>query len=243
MLSVDYSRPLLITTFVTRDADSAVNIHLPDWSDSTSSMQHTDRNEIPLFPLKVVVFPGTRLDLQIFERRYIDLVSHCMRTGTGFGICLLRSGEEVIREVGKQTIHRVGTYVDIVDWDQLENGLLGITVQGHAKFIVEDCWQAETGVLQAKIKFSEVDDVEREPIPVDEQYTVLAELLESLATHPMVQQRAQKIDYENLRDLGWRLGELLPIEVEDKQQLLELEDPSQRIQKIEELVAYLANES
>lgn len=206
-------------------------------------MQQNSNQEIPLFPLKVVVFPGTRLDLQIFERRYIDLVSHCMRTGTGFGICLLRSGDEVIREVGKQTIHRVGTYVRIVDWDQLENGLLGITVAGQAKFMVEDCWQAESGVLQAKVKYSEVDDVEREPIPVDDQYSALADLLESLATHPMVQQRELKIDYDNLRDLGWRLGELLPIEVEEKQQLLEMEDPSQRIQKIEEIVAYLANES
>jgi len=206
-------------------------------------MQQNSSKEISLFPLKVVVFPGTRLDLQIFERRYIDLISQCMRSGTGFGICLLRFGEEVIREVGKQTIHRVGTYVNIVDWDQLENGLLGITVEGQSKFVVEDCWQADTGVLQAKAEFSEVDNIDCEPIPVDEQYTALAELLESLANHPMVQQRAPEIDYEDLRDLGWRLGELLPIEVEDKQKLLELEDPSQRIQKIEELVAYLANES
>lgn len=206
-------------------------------------MQQDSSEEIPLFPLKVVVFPGTRLDLQIFERRYIDLVSHCMRSQTGFGICLLRSGEEVIREVGKQTIHRVGTYVRIVDWDQLDNGLLGITVEGFHKFIVEDCWQGDSGVLQARVRFSEVDDVARDPIPVADQYSALVELLESLATHPMVQQRGQTIDYNNLRDVGWRLGELLPLEVEDKQTLLEMEDPSQRIQKIEELVAYLANES
>ena len=199
--------------------------------------------EIALFPLKVVVFPGTRLDLQIFERRYIDLVSHCLRSDTGFGICLLRSGEEVITEAGKQTIHRIGTYVRIVDWDQLDNGLLGITVEGQAKFTVEDCWQGDSGVLQAKVTFSQVDNVDLEPIPVEPHYEALAELLENLASHPMVQQRGQAIDYHNLRDLGWRLGELLPIEVQDKQKLLELEDPSQRIQRIEELVANLANET
>ncbi|MEC9300381.1 MAG: LON peptidase substrate-binding domain-containing protein, partial [Pseudomonadota bacterium] len=42
-----------------------------------------ETEQIPLFPLRVVMFPGGRLDLQIFERRYIDLVSHCMRTSTG----------------------------------------------------------------------------------------------------------------------------------------------------------------
>jgi len=206
-------------------------------------MQAGDVQEIPLFPLKVVVFPGTRLDLQIFERRYIDLISHCLKTDSGFGICLLRSGEEVIREAGKQTIHRIGTTVHIVDWDQLDNGLLGITVEGKSKFKVEDCWQGESGVLEAKVTFSDVDDVDLDPIPVDPDYEVLAELLENLASHPMVQQRGQTIDYGNLRDLGWRLGELLPIEVEDKQKLLELEDPSQRIQRIEEMVAQLANET
>ena len=57
-----------------------------------------ETEQIPLFPLRVVMFPGGRLDLQIFERRYIDLVSHCMRTSTGFGVCLLKEGEEVIQE-------------------------------------------------------------------------------------------------------------------------------------------------
>lgn len=206
-------------------------------------MQSGEIHEIPLFPLKVVVFPGTRLDLQIFERRYIDLVSHCLRSETGFGICLLRSGEEVVRVAGKQTIHRIGTYVEIVDWDQLENGLLGITVEGKSKFTVDDCWQADSGVLEATVTFSAVDNVDLEPIPVASDYEALAELLENLASHPMVQQRGQTIDYQNLRVLGWRLGELLPIEAEDKQKLLELEDPSQRIMEIEELVADLANES
>lgn len=208
-----------------------------------TDMQEPEVEEIPLFPLKVVIFPGGYLDLQIFERRYIDLVSHCLRNDSGFGICLLREGEEVIREAGKQTIHRVGTYVRIVDWDQLENGLLGITVLGKIKFLVQDCWQGDNGVLQARVQYSPVDDMDREAIPVEAQYEPLAELLESLATHPMVQKRGQDIDYENLRDLGWRLGELLPIEVEDKQKLLELEDPSQRIQRIEEIVADLANNS
>ena len=50
--------------------------------------------DIPLFPLRVVMFPGSRLDLQIFEQRYLDMISRCMRTDTGFGICLLREGKE-----------------------------------------------------------------------------------------------------------------------------------------------------
>ena len=203
----------------------------------------TETQEIPLFPLRVVMFPRGRLNLQIFERRYIDLVTHCMRTSTGFGICLLKEGEEVVQEGTNQTIHRTGTYSNIIDWDQLENGLLGITVEGSAKFSIEDCWQSDSGVLQGNVQFNETDNVGRETIPLDDQYTALADLLQNLESHPLVEQKKLIIDYNNLWDLGWRLSELIPIEIEQKQQLLEIDDPWERIQSIEQLVSDLANDA
>ena len=203
----------------------------------------TETQQIPLFPLRVVMFPRGRLNLQIFERRYIDLVTHCMRTSSGFGICLLKEGEEVIQEGTNQTIHRTGTYSNIIDWDQLENGLLGITVEGSAKFSIEDCWQSDSGVLQGNVQFNETDNVGRETIPLDDQYTALADLLQNLESHPLVEQKKLIIDYKNLWDLGWRLSELIPIEIEQKQQLLEIDDPWERIQSIEQLVSDLANDA
>lgn len=203
----------------------------------------TETQEIPLFPLRVVMFPRGRLNLQIFERRYIDLVTHCMRTSSGFGICLLKEGEEVIQKGTNQTIHRTGTYSNIIDWDQLDNGLLGITVEGSAKFSIEDCWQSDSGVLQGNVQFNETDNVGRETIPLDDQYTALADLLQNLESHPLVEQKKLIIDYNNLWDLGWRLSELIPIEIEQKQQLLEIDDPWERIQSIEQLVSDLANDA
>ena len=202
-----------------------------------------ETEQIPLFPLRVVMFPGGRLDLQIFERRYIDLVSHCMRTSTGFGVCLLKEGEEVIQEGIDQTIHRTGTYSNIIEWDQLENGLLGITVEGSTKFNIEDCWQIDSGVLQANVEFSQTDSVGKESIPLDNQFSALADLLQNLESHPLIEQKNLAIDYNNLWDLGWRLSELIPIDVEQKQQLLELDDPWERIQNLEQLVSDLANET
>ncbi len=203
----------------------------------------TETQQIPLFPLRVVMFPRGRLNLQIFERRYIDLVTHCMRTSSGFGICLLKEGEEVVQEGTNQTIHRTGTYSNIIDWDQLDNGLLGITVEGSAKFSIEDCWQSDSGVLQGNVQFNETDNVGRETIPLDDQYTALADLLQNLESHPLVEQKKLIIDYNNLWDLGWRLSELIPIEIEQKQQLLEIDDPWERIQSIEQLVSDLANDA
>ncbi len=203
----------------------------------------TNFQEIPLFPLHLVMFPGGRLNLQIFERRYIDLVRHCMRTETGFGVCLLKQGKETIGDGGSQTIHRAGTYARIIDWDQLSNGLLGVTVEGSVKFIIKDCWQADSGVLTARVIFSETDSVGKQVIPVDEAFVALSDLLQNLGNHPLVEQKKLIIDYDNLWDLGWRLAELIPIENAARQHLLELDDPWERIENIEQLVSDLANET
>ena len=78
---------------------------------------------IPLFPLHTVLFPGGLLPLKIFEARYIDMVSECLRNDSGFGVCLIRQGHEV----GQAAITRsVGTYARIMDFQQYPDGLLGI---------------------------------------------------------------------------------------------------------------------
>jgi len=200
-------------------------------------------NDIPLFPLNIVLFPGGRFDLQIFERRYIDLVSHCMRTGTGFGICLLKSGKETNSNNLNQTIYNTGTYAKIVDWDQLESGLLGITVEGAVKFVAQDFWKEEDDVLHASVEFIDIESTEADVIPLGDQYTALSELLKNLEDHPLVADRNLAIDYSDLRQLGWRLSELIPLGIDVRQELLELNDPIERLSEIEKLVSEMANNS
>ncbi len=200
-------------------------------------------NDIPLFPLNIVLFPGGRFDLQIFERRYIDLVSHCMRTGTGFGICLLKSGDETNGNNLNQTVYNTGTYAKIVDWDQLESGLLGITVEGAVKFVAQDFWKEDDDVLHASVEFSDIESTEADVIPLGDEYTALSELLRNLEDHPLVAGRNLSIDYSDLRQLGWRLSELIPLGIDVRQELLELNDPVERLSKIEKLVSEMANNS
>ena len=198
--------------------------------------------EIPLFPLRSVLFPRGRLALQIFERRYIDLVTASLRDNTGFGIALLKSGQEVIKPGRRQTVHRTGTYARIVDWDQLDNGLLGITVEGTRKFRVQTCRVADNDLLIAKVAFSDHDTVEEAPIPLAEQYPGMTELLQVLEQHPAVEHLRLDVDHDNLWDVGWRLSELIPVELETRQKLLEVDDPWERLRMIEQTVFELANE-
>lgn len=88
--------------------------------------------KLPLFPLNAVLFPGCRLDLQIFEARYLDMISRCMKQGTGFGVVTIGEG----REVGEapSRLAMVGCEASVRDWQQRPNGLLGIRVEGGRRF-------------------------------------------------------------------------------------------------------------
>ena len=71
---------------------------------------------LPLFPLKSVLFPGGKLELRIFERRYLDLVAECARTSSGFGVCLILQGEEAGAPAEPAA---VGTLARIIDFETL----------------------------------------------------------------------------------------------------------------------------
>jgi Lon protease-like protein len=201
-----------------------------------------NQSTIPLFPLGIVLFPGGKHDLQIFERRYIDMVTECMRNQTIFGICALQTGPEMRESGTKQMIHRIGTGAEIVDWNQLDNGLLSITVEGTAKFLVEKCWEADNDLLMGLVNFHDRDRFDTELVPGVEKYSRLIEVLRGLEAHPVIKEKNFDIDYADLWHLGWRLGELLPMSNVNRQKLLEIDDPVRRADAIDMMIAELAGE-
>ena len=70
----------------------------------------------PLFPLNTVLFPGCRLDLQIFEARYLDMIGRCMKQNGGFGVVAIVEGEEVGDAPERYSL--VGCEALIRDWQQ-----------------------------------------------------------------------------------------------------------------------------
>ena len=83
--------------------------------------------KVPLFPLSTVLYPGGPLPLRIFEPRYLDMISDCLKNDRPFGVLLIRSGSET----GPATTYEVGTLARITDWYQGSDGLLGITAVGE----------------------------------------------------------------------------------------------------------------
>lgn len=195
--------------------------------------------EIPLFPLSSVLVPHGHMPLQIFEQRYIDLVADCMRNDSGFGVVWLRQGPEVDVE-GIDTPHLgdYGTYARIIDWDQLANGLLGITIRGGERFDVGEVWRADSGLVKARIELAE-------PLPkapMLASWGSLTEVLAGLQTHPHVQRMNLGVDFEDAWSVAYTLVQLLPLEESVKYELLGIESIDALVQELDIILNQISGE-
>ncbi len=181
---------------------------------------------IPLFPLYAVLFPDGVLPLRIFELRYLDMVSECMHTGSGFGVCLISAGSEV---GDPAECHGVGTLARIVDWEKGEDGLLRITAQGDRRFRVLQKRVRQNQLLEGDVEV--IDDDKDKELPVE--FQVLSDLLRQIATKFELPFLSEHEKFTQAVWVGCRLAELLPIELADKQILLEMDDPMRRLEQIQ----------
>lgn len=197
--------------------------------------------EIPLFPLPLVLFPGGRLPLQIFEARYLDMVKRCMRENVGFGVVLIEEGEQVLahREQQLPTVSHCGTYATIVDFDQNDNGTLGIMIEGQVKFVVRDQYETPDRLMMAQVEFLEIE--EDAAVPDSKQH--LVSLLEMFIEHDAVQDLGLVINFEEAREVGSRLTELLPCPNHFKQRMLEMKNPLARLNELEKLIVRMQNQN
>jgi Lon protease-like protein len=185
--------------------------------------------EIPLFPLNTVLFPGGPLPLRIFETRYVDMVRHCMRSGSAFGVVLIRAGGEV-GSVARTA--DIGTTARIVDFSQLPDGLLGISCRGERRFRILRRWRQQDGLNVAEVEW--LPAAPPEPLPAELQFLsdllkrVLPELGDLYAQVPR--------HFDDAEWVGARLAEILPLSLGDKQALLELDDATARLARIAPLI-------
>lgn len=198
-------------------------------SEPTPQDPGAPRAQIALFPLNTVLFPGGPLPLRIFETRYTDMVRRCMREPCQFGVVLILAGGEV-GDVASTA--DVGTSARIVDFDQLPDGLLGITCRGERKFRVRRRWLASD-----KLNMGEVEWLPPETqLPVPPQHRGLALLLERLLPEFGELYEDVPRSFDDAAWVGSRLAEILPLELAHKQHCLELTDPLERLAEIAPLI-------
>ncbi len=193
----------------------------------------TAPGEIPLFPLNTVLFPGGPLSLRIFEPRYVDMVAERMRSNQPFGVCLIRDGEEA---GDAATPHQVGTLARIVDFQKFDDGLLGINAVGEGRFRL-----LSTRVQPNQLVIGRIEPLPNEPEEaLSERHESISQLVRTLIerTGPLYDNLPKR--YDDPTWLGYRLAEVLPIPLTRKQQFLELDNPSLRLDQIGDVLRAIA---
>lgn len=184
--------------------------------------------KIPLFPLHTVLFPGGPLPLRIFESRYLDMISACLKNDSMFGILLILDGSET----GKATTYDVGTLARIDDWYQGSDGLLGITAIGEQRFRLLESMRQNDGLITGEIELLGADA----PLEMPEEFRSLAQILAGVLDDLGKLYESLEKNYD---DVGWvanRFAEILPISPEQKQSCLETDNPMQRLRKMREVL-------
>lgn len=184
--------------------------------------------EIPLFPLKTVLYPGGPLPLRIFEQRYLDMISRCLKEDNGFGVVLIRSG----RETGPAEVHDVGTLACITDWYQGSDGLLGITATGQQRFLLASSRRQDDGLMIGNVEL-----LPEEPeFALPEEYGPLAHILSGVLDDLGRLYESLEKHYDDAGWVSYRFSEILPISPEQKQAFLESADPLMRLNEIRKVL-------
>jgi len=183
---------------------------------------NTDAIEIPLFPLNTVVFPGGLLPLRIFEPRYLRMVRECLTQEQSFAVLLIREGGEA---GSAAHFNDLGTLASIVDFDQRDDGLLGITALGQRRLRALSRQVAPDRLISGLVELLP----EEEPVPLADEYEGAADLLQRIVSQLPAPLNYPEADFDDASWVSGRLAELLPLPLAFKQDLLNLDDAEQRM--------------
>ena len=169
-------------------------------------------------------------------RSYVDMVKRCMRDGAPFGVVAIDDGSAEAGETAAKTFATIGTSARIVDFDLLDDGLLGITCRGERRFRVLGHRRESDGLNVGRIAWLDPAPPDTALATLPEEHAHLRDLLQRV--WPEIVEAYAGIE-PRFEDAGWvgaRLAEILPLQTADKQFLLELSDPLQRLARLSPLL-------
>jgi uncharacterized protein len=190
--------------------------------------------DLPLFPLGTVLFPGGLLPLKVFEARYLDLVSHCMRTRTPFAVVRIRQGAELRGAgSGKTLLDAVGVLAHLQEVDAEQPGILRVRCTGGLRVHLGATRQRDDGLWLAEASAGPPDADVAVPLELQPSALALSKAIDTLdgqGHHPF-------LEPHRLDDAGWvanRWCEILPISSAAKQRLMALDEPVLRLQLVQD---------
>lgn len=188
--------------------------------------------EVPLFPLSAHIFPGGKMALRIFEERYTRMIKEALREERGFGICMLNPRGD---RNDNTHIYPIGTYVKVIDFDLLDDGLLGVTVEGVHLFRIDNVITEKDDLRVGHVALIESWDEDK--FSIQEPRLILHErLTQIIESYPELKTLYPRLPANDYSWVVYRWLELLPIKAADKQELLGQSDPDSVVSFLESLI-------
>ena len=176
------------------------------------------------------------MPLRVFEARYMDMVRNCMRESSAFGVCRITKGSDV----GQPAEHeRIGCLGRIDDWDMAQAGVLQIRVRGERRFQISERNIENDGLITARVELIADDPLQAVPVELHESAGLLRKILidlESRVNDPEQSPIASPYQFDSCAWVANRLSELLPIPINVKQKLMELNDAKARLLLVQQFL-------
>lgn len=191
---------------------------------------------LPLFPLRTVLFPGGLLSLKVFEPRYLDLMSQCLREGKRFGVVCLREGGEVMGPGAKPTsFEATGVVAALIEADAQQANLLQVRCRGEQRFVIRETRQETDGLWTARVRLQPDDAPVMPSEALIETARGLAHAIAALK-HRKSEPFLKPFQFESAGWVANRWCEILPIPLAAKQKLMELDAPLTRLQLVSDFL-------
>ena len=183
------------------------------------------RERLPLFMLNTVLFPEQRLSLRVFEARYMDMITDCLKKELPFGLVSIRTGAEV-GDIAEPM--DVGTLAYIESWEMPGPGLLHIVARGGQRFHIEGVEHVGKLTLASVTMWEEEAATSIAP-----EYTQLVDFIRRIVDETQNPIIAPPHRFDDASWVGMRLAQLLPLPLTRKQAWLEQRDPLARLESIQ----------
>lgn len=180
--------------------------------------------ELPLFPLSSHILPGGRMVLRIFEPRYVDMVKRACADSSGFGICMHNPQGNKDRN---EHVYPLGTYVEVIDFERLDDGFLGITVEGSKVFEIESIETMPNELRVGQVHWLQ-DWSEAKSFSENRDMLAMTEQLKEIyEKYPEFNNLYQNPNFSDPMWVMFRWLELLPVKATQKQDILRHRNPTE----------------
>ncbi len=182
----------------------------------------TPINNVPIFPLSTVLYPEGVLSLRVFEPRYLDMVSACLKEDRPFGVCLIAEGAEV-GPVAK--CFQVGTLAKIINWNQSTDGILEVETVGCQRFRLLKSEVTKQNLIVGDIQLLN----DSPPVTLPNEFASLVITLKNVINHSSSSVTTNEESFNDPNWVSYRLIEMLSMEAVMRQRLLEIDDAIERL--------------